>query len=109
MLTILSASSGYDTKEGKIIMEFLKTKLAGEIDFEEEEKLFKKIKSNQIADFFRESAVYFNKKATVPQKKDFLLFCLELAQADGETSPEENKIINSLAKSWKIDLQTLLE
>ena len=110
MLMILSIIDGeYKIEEGKVIVEYLQKSYNAQLNLDDENKSLLGIAKEQLAQHFKNSAQSFKVLSTPDQRQDFLTFAHRLTNADGTIAAEENKILTSLANSWKIDIEPLLD
>jgi tellurite resistance protein len=110
MLMILSIIDGeYKIEEGKVIVEYLHKSYNTQLNLDDENKALLNIAKDQLATHFKNAAQTFKVLSTPDQRQDFLTFAHRLIQADGNFANEENKVLSSLANSWKIDIEPLLD
>ena len=110
MLMILSVVDGeYTVSEGKIIVDYLTKNYELDIDIDNENQALLEVPKEQIPDHFKKAAADFLGHSSEEQRLDFIAFAFRLVQADGEINPDENKILNSLAHFWHIDIAPLMD
>jgi uncharacterized tellurite resistance protein B-like protein len=110
MLMVLSVVDGqYTVDEGKIIVDYLTKNYDLDIDIDKENQALLEVKKENIPDHFKKEASDFLENSTEEQRLDFIAFAYRLIQADGYMAMEENKILNSLAHFWHIDIRPLMD
>jgi uncharacterized tellurite resistance protein B-like protein len=110
MLMILSVVDGqYSVSEGKIIVDYLTKNYDLDIDIDHENQVLLEVPKKEIPDQFKKAASEFLENSTEEQRLDFIAFAYRLINADGTVGNEENRILNSLAHFWHIDIRPLME
>lgn len=110
MLMILSVVDGeYSIGEGKIIVDYLTKNYDLDIDIDNENNVLLEVSKEKIPDHFKKAAADFLSHSNEEQRLDFIAFAYRLTQADGRMAAEENKILNSLAHFWQIDIRPLMD
>lgn len=110
MLMILSVVDGqYSVEEGKIIVDYLTKNYELDIDLDAENQELLQVPKAEIPDHFKKSVADFLEHSTEAQRIDFIAFAYRLIQADGKADEDENKILNSLAHFWHIDIAPLID
>ena len=110
MLMILSVVDGqYAIEEGKIIVDYLTKNYDLDIDIDKENQALLEVEKDHIPEHFKKEAADFLENSNEEQRLDFIAFAYRLVQADGNMAIEENKILNSLAHFWNIDIRPLMD
>jgi len=110
MLMILSVADGkYTEAEGKEVANYLTKQGKSVPDLDKELKNLNNVPKGSLPWYFKRAASAYFAYSTEVQRLDFLIYAFRLIKANDDTSIEEYKIIQSLAKFWKIDISYLLE
>lgn len=110
MLMIMTVVSGkYTVAAGKEVANYLNHNGHQIPDLDHELETLESIPKENLAWYFKRAASYYYAHSTEEQRVDFMAYAYRLVHADNTISKEENRILTSLARFWKMDIGPMLE